>query len=285
MKKYLFLFILVFHFGNAQNQRFIYEYQFIIDSTNRENIEKELVILEVNSKGSEFYSYQKFKMDSLASIDVEKQKYNDSETINTKNIYRGKINYTVSKVYPTFKTYFKTFMGANEYKVSDDRKPVWKILPEREKIGEFSTQKAETEMYGRKWTAWFSSDIPIQDGPYKFHGLPGLMLKLSDKSNSHIFELKGITKNLKKKPLKSDPRIIAPAEVAINQKQYQKIFLELRNDPTKTLRELMTQNDAIRVFGEDGKEVNVAEIIRNREIQGKELRKKNNNLLELDLLK
>lgn len=277
--------ILLFVIGNAQNQRFIYEYKFIIDSTDRENLEKELVVLQVNSKGSEFYSYQKFKMDSLASIDVDKQIHNDSEIINPKHIYRGKINYTVSKMYPSFETYFKTFMGANEYKVSDERKPNWKILPEKEKVGEFNTQKAETKMYGRTWTAWFCTEIPIQDGPYKFHGLPGLILKLADKSGSHIFELKGISKNSGREPFKVDPRIIAPAEVAINQKQYQKLFLELRNDPGKTLRELMNQNDAIKVIGEDGKEVDLAEMLRKGEQQGKEQRAKNNNLLELDLIK
>ena len=142
MNKFLPFFIFIFTALNAQNQRFIYEYKFIIDSTDRSNLEKELTVLDVTSKGSEFYSYQKFKMDSLASIDAEKQQFDDSDIINTKHIYRGKINYTVSKIYPSFETYFKTFMGSNEYKVSDDRKPVRKILPEKENIGEFHTQKA-----------------------------------------------------------------------------------------------------------------------------------------------
>lgn len=285
MNKFLPLFIFIFTALNAQNQRFIYEYRFIIDSTDRSNVEKELTVLDVTSKGSEFYSYQKFKMDSLASIDAEKQQFDDSDIINTKHIYRGKINYTVSKIYPSFETYFKTFMGSNEYKVSDDRKPVWKILPEKEKIGEFHTQKAETEIFGRKWTAWFTAEIPIQDGPYKFQGLPGLILKLSDKNETHAFELKGIAKIPEKQKLKTDPRIIAPTEVVINQKQFQKLYVELRNDPGKTLRELLNQNEAVKVIGEDGKEVDIAEILRKRETQGKELRAKNNNILELDMIK
>lgn len=37
-----------------------------------------------------------------------------------------------------------------------------------------------------------AKDIPFQDGPYKFRGLPGLIIKIKDQTHSHSFELKGI---------------------------------------------------------------------------------------------
>lgn len=63
------------------------------------------------------------------------------------------------------------------------------------KIGEFNTQKAETNFAGRKWIAWFTSDIPFQDGPYKFHGLPGLIVKIESADKTHSMELKGVKNN------------------------------------------------------------------------------------------
>jgi GLPGLI family protein len=50
------------------------------------------------------------------------------------------------------------------FRVAEERKMTWKILPDKQKIGNWETQKATTEFAGRKWTAWFCSDIPIQDG-------------------------------------------------------------------------------------------------------------------------
>jgi GLPGLI family protein len=60
----------------------------------------------------------------------------------------------------------------------------------------FNVQKAITDFAGRKWIAWFTADIPIPDGPYKFYGLPGLILKLEDTTGSHKFNLTGIKNNI-----------------------------------------------------------------------------------------
>lgn len=286
MKKYLFLIILASLFANAQNKRFIYEYSFILDSTNKDNVEKEMLVLEVTSTGSNFYSYEKFKSDSLLMIEIEKQKHSDSEIINFNPTYKGKITYTVSKNYPDFNTFFHIGVGIDEYKVSDDRKMEWKISSEKAKIGEFDAQKAETEMYGRKWTAWFTTEIPIQDGPYKFHGLPGLIVKIEDFNKTHSFELKGISKKINNQSLIVQEKLFNAQEIPITYSQYKKIYLELRDDPAKSLREMINKAGAnFKMFDPTGAEVKPADMIRKRELQAKEYQKKNNNFLEIDLLK
>lgn len=47
------------------------------------------------------------------------------------------------------------------------------------------------ESGGRQWIAWFTNEIPFQDGPFKFYGLPGLIVKLEDSEDYHKFLLKG----------------------------------------------------------------------------------------------
>lgn len=50
--------------------------------------------------------------------------------------------------------------------------------------------------------AWFTHEIPISDGPYKFNGLPGLILEISDTENHYNFTLKGVEKLKPKIPFK-----------------------------------------------------------------------------------
>lgn len=45
---------------------------------------------------------------------------------------------------------------------------------------------------GRDWNVWFSTDLPWYDGPWKFSGLPGLVVSASDADSLYRFELKDI---------------------------------------------------------------------------------------------
>jgi GLPGLI family protein len=50
--------------------------------------------------------------------------------------------------------------------------------------------QAECDYHGRHWKAWFAADVPVQDGPWKFYGLPGLILRAE--SGAHVFQATGI---------------------------------------------------------------------------------------------
>ncbi len=56
----------------------------------------------------------------------------------------------------------------------------WTIQEETKKISNFDCQKAIITFRGRHYTAWFTAQIPSNDGPWKFYGLPGLILEIYD---------------------------------------------------------------------------------------------------------
>ena len=55
----------------------------------------------------------------------------------------------------------------------------------------YDCRKATVEFGGRSYTAWFTPEIPLPFGPYKFGGLPGLILKLEDAEQQFVWEAKG----------------------------------------------------------------------------------------------
>ena len=56
----------------------------------------------------------------------------------------------------------------------------WELLNEKKIIGEYHCKKASVEFRGRTYYAWYTMEIPISLGPWKFNGLPGLILEVDD---------------------------------------------------------------------------------------------------------
>jgi GLPGLI family protein len=70
----------------------------------------------------------------------------------------------------------------------------WTLSQETQIICEHRCQKATCHWRGRDFVAWFTTEIPIRRGPWKFGGLPGLILKLYDTELLYTFEAIGIEK-------------------------------------------------------------------------------------------
>lgn len=68
----------------------------------------------------------------------------------------------------------------------------WEFTDKTKKIGEFLCNNAVAEFRGRVYNAWFTTKIPTSFGPWKLHGLPGLIVKVTDSNNEVEFLLKKI---------------------------------------------------------------------------------------------
>jgi len=78
----------------------------------------------------------------------------------------------------------------------------WQLHNEKKKILNYNCQKATCSFRGRNYIAWFTPEIPLKEGPYKFGGLPGLILQISDTKNEYIFTCIGIRKPKNVLPIK-----------------------------------------------------------------------------------
>ncbi|WP_294299705.1 GLPGLI family protein [uncultured Chryseobacterium sp.] len=284
----------------AQINRFFYEYKFIPDSNNREDVKSEMMYLDIDKNGSSYYSRDKFVSDSTSRAEIEKQVKSFSGNISVNRKEKpGQVSFKVTKSYPDFTTYLFRNIASDRYKIKEDQKPEWKILPDKQKIGEYNAQKATTNFGGREWIAWFSTDLPFQDGPYKFYGLPGLIVKIEDTTGSHIMTLAGNKKiaeapaSEKEPELPQNMRIVGMGgkEIEASKDQFRKAWKAYVNDPTKNMREMVMQNNEnskvmFKVKTSDGKEISDPnQVFREMEKRTKESLAKNNNPIEPDLVK
>lgn len=124
----------------------------------------------------------------------------------------------------------------------------WEMAAETKEILGYSCQKAITTLYGRKWIAWFTSQVPVSDGPWLLTGLPGLILEASDDENIFNFTAIGIKKINSDEVCLPDRKAIKCTRdefLKYRSKYYEDMQFELQNITGRRLQ----------ILGADGKPV------------------------------
>jgi len=257
----------------GQNYRFTYNYRSIPDTLNKNNIINEDMILEVRDNKSVFLSQKKAISDSVMIADAKKGMMTMPDpSIQTK--------YIITKEYANLETSLVTEEFSTIYKfVIVDKRPLkWKILPEKKMIGEYQCQKATLDFGGREWTAWFTEEIPFSDGPYKFKGLPGLIVQIRDSKEYHVFQLKGVQKN--SKPPYENIVFKGTKTKNLSFSDFAKFYKEYRRDPIREFK----QNVMSGKISYESEEKRIEHMLLVEKLN-KERIKKDNNIIEIDLLK
>ncbi len=181
--------LLMFSLAHSQVHRFYYEMVFK-PTKDSAKTEKEMMVLDVAKDESLFMSYKQLDYDSTLTAGIKKAQEMGAELDAALMSKKPPIlSYRINKFKNGILKY-KDFIGMSEYYVYEEKPNLkWNISSEKEKIGSYNTQKATTEFGGRQWTAWFTPEIPIQDGPYKFSGLPGLIVKIEDANQDYVWTL------------------------------------------------------------------------------------------------
>ena len=154
------------------------------------------MLLQIGERISKFSDYFRLKSDSLGDVYAQ-QKMDEIEALNKLIIIeKGTSSTNIFKDYPAEKISLYEYLqiGGNYYYTEDKTKPQWILEPADTIICSYSCKKAKTSFRGRNYTAWYTNEIPISDGPWKFWGLPGLILKVTDEKNEYSFESVAITK-------------------------------------------------------------------------------------------
>jgi len=185
-----------------------YELTWQIDSTNAESIQSEAMVLYMGDNSSRFSSEIFMKHDSINAL----RKKNFEKTGRFMPAPQTEFEYKIFKDFTTGEIYFYEKIFKDKFKYTEELAlQEWEIHQETKEISGYKAQKATTNFAGREYVAWFTAEIPISDGPYKFSGLPGLIIEITDTQNYYHFRLSGF-EQLKK-----------PATVSIEKDQYTEV--------------------------------------------------------------
>ncbi|MDR1371011.1 MAG: GLPGLI family protein [Dysgonamonadaceae bacterium] len=209
----------------------------VSDTTKRDKTTEDLLVLEIGSKYSKYYSDNARRRDSLMNAVMLRGGTNFNfgpELLKSHNIKPGGNANIIIKNLAENKLTFTGRIANNDYEYEEPLNEMqWEIKSDTMTILTYLCQKATTTFRGRDYEVWFTPDIPIINGPWKFHGLPGLILKASDSKNEFRFECNEISQqgslitHNKNNYIKS------------SRKDFQKLQKKFNDDPMASLKESM----------------------------------------------
>ena len=203
---------------NSKNENFSIDKQIVIDSCvmslqykmssvadvkKPDKIRINFMLLQIGKKTSKFSDIKKLQIDSILQIQYKQKKSFIEVMSSTQSLGKGSTDLNIFKNYPKEKTTvtnFIPFVGSLRYS-EEKEKIIWKMEIGESKICGYSCKKATTKLRGRNYTAWYTEKIPISDGPWKFWGLPGIILKVIDEKGHYSFECESIQKLKQNKPI------------------------------------------------------------------------------------
>ncbi len=216
MKYTVTLLLAIFTIVSCNAQSLKVEYTETMDlSKQLESIEdptiKQLVLAQTGKA-------QHYELISSKGVSLYQEKQQEQgNNGNVKVLREGNIVYKNHKTKQIVKQ--RNFMSRTFLIENKLTKPAWQLTNETIKIGDYSCKKALLKIGDNSITAWFTEEIPINEGPQEYFGLPGLIMKV--KLESTVIEAIKIT------PLKQKTVLNPPMKgKKVTQAEYNKIVKE-----------------------------------------------------------
>ena len=169
------------------------------DLSEPTKVARDIITLQVGRQRAVTYSENLYQADSIST----EMKHSGS------NIAKVHPGYTQRGVlyrdYPKGKitTVYRMFLYGTPLKYTEDiPRMSWELADKERVILGYRCKQAFVKYRGRDYEAWYAPDIPIFLGPWKFAGLPGLILELYDQQRQFVYTCTSIANPIQDTPLR-----------------------------------------------------------------------------------
>ena len=241
----------------SQNLKVTYDYKLKLgDSIVAQN-----VTLYNEGGISYFFSNAKYETDSILSA-REKREVETGQRMSFKNLPNDEVVYFLKKKNSDGSINFYSNEFEQNLEYDEHNNFDWKLVnSETKKNLNYTLKKATINKYGKDFIAWYCPEIPINDGPYKFYGLPGLIFEIYDTNNNHHFTLNSIQKS------SVDTNLLFRKQkfIVVTKDKYLSFRDQFKKDPFQKMKSLISSTGINEIQGKNGNTINMSKIIAERE--------------------
>ncbi|GHT53931.1 hypothetical protein FACS189451_07110 [Bacteroidia bacterium] len=173
-----------------------YQVWMMKDTLYPQKLTEDMIMLQIGSKISKSLNYFKMISDSITHQQIiSGAGINEMLAVNQgRRTGDQSLRASLFKNYPAGEITTMDQIFTDRFYFEEDIPDFqWKLEKGELKVLGYSCKKATVTFRGRTYEAWYAPEIPVSDGPWKFSGLPGLILKVSDTKKQYIFEAVAIS--------------------------------------------------------------------------------------------
>jgi len=247
-----------------------YDYTFQRDSTDINSVYTQKMLLFYSPTKSLFTSESRYKRDSiLLNANGRRSAVNGNVSVKVsdapsllRNLPLDWAFFQIEKNFQDSLFYYHEIRGV-KFKCQYNGTAIrYQLARQDSSIAGYKCSKATASLGGRNFVLWYSKEIPITDGPYKFARLPGLVLLAYDTEEEHIFSMLSIEKkdiffdlerNYQKSVELSMSKIVPLRYDPIAAAEYGGIKMEVKGDPEvlkKAKERWLKENNALELIYE-----------------------------------
>lgn len=165
----------------AQEGMVQYRYILNLDTTLYQKNTEGIPAFLYFSPQKSLFAFDRFKDTIFITRSTQETTLSDGSVINYEE--RDEYGNMFYKDFTTAKLSMRRLLFKEAF-IAEEPLPAinWNLLTETKTINGIMCKKAITLFRGRYYEAWFAPSIPVSDGPWKLHGLPGLILEAYDRN-------------------------------------------------------------------------------------------------------